>query len=92
MLAGLTIRSKSKVLIAPSPGGLSQSYLRCCRRRGRWPMTRIGERSWSAPLVLGGWCKGATPDRVHAERRRRVFRVAGPMPTMTALQRQSSKR
>jgi hypothetical protein len=46
----------------------------------------------SSPLMFGCRRRGAAPDRVHAEQRRRVFRVDGRMPTMTALQRQSSKR
>jgi hypothetical protein len=36
--------------------------------------------------------RGAAADRVHVEQHRRVCRVNGPMRTMTALQRQSSKR
>src|SRR6185436_19387873 len=33
--------------------------------------------------MLGCRCRGAAPDRVHAEQHRYVFRVDGRMPTMT---------
>ena len=49
-------------------------------------------RSWSSPLMFGCRRRGAASDRVHAEQHRCVFRVDGRMPTMTALQWQSSKR
>jgi hypothetical protein len=52
----------------------------------------ITGRSWSSPLMLGCRRGGAALDRVSAEQHRRVFRVDGRMPTMTALQWQSSKR
>jgi len=52
----------------------------------------ITRRWWSSPLMFGCLRRGAAPDRVHAAQRRRVFRVDGRMPTMTALQWQSSKR
>jgi hypothetical protein len=52
----------------------------------------ITRRSWWSPLMFGCRRRGAAADRVHAEQHRRVFRVDGRMPTMTALQWQSSKR
>jgi hypothetical protein len=52
----------------------------------------ITRQSWSSTLMLGGWRGGAALDGVRAEQHRRVFRVDGRMPTMTALQWQSSKR
>jgi hypothetical protein len=48
-------------------------------------------QSLSSPLMFGRRRRGAA-DRVHAEQHRRVFRVDGRLPTMTALQWQSSKR
>jgi hypothetical protein len=52
----------------------------------------ITRQSLSSPLMFGWRRGGASPARVHAEQHRRVFRVDGRMPTMTALQWQSSKR
>ena len=52
----------------------------------------ITRRWWSSPLMFGGRRRGAALDGVHAEQHRRVFHVNGGMPTMTALQRQFSKR
>jgi len=52
----------------------------------------ITRQSWSSPLMLGCRCGCAALDRVHAEQHRRVFRVDGRTPTMTALLWQSSKR
>jgi hypothetical protein len=43
----------------------------------------ITRRSWSSPLMFGCRRRGAASDRVHAEQRRRVFRVDGRMPAMT---------
>ena len=45
---------------------------------------------WLSPLMFAGRRRGAALDRVHAEQRRRVFRVNERTPTMSALQRQSS--
>jgi hypothetical protein len=42
-------------------------------------------RSWSSPLMFGCRRRGAARDRVHPELHRCVFRVDGPMLTMTAL-------
>jgi hypothetical protein len=42
--------------------------------------------------MLGCRRRVAAPDRAHADPHRRVFRVDGRVPTMTALQRQFSKR
>ena len=52
----------------------------------------ITRQPWSSPLMVGCRRGGAAPDRVQAEQHRRVFGVDGRMPTMTALQWQSSKR
>ena len=47
---------------------------------------------WSPPLMFGCRRRSADLDRGHAEQHRSVSRVDGRMPTMTALQWQSSKR
>jgi len=50
----------------------------------------ITRDAWSAPLMFA--CRREALPRVHDEQHRRVFRVDGRVPTMTALQRQSGKR